>query len=56
MLRPVVVELTSQRARRLRQASQERAARAAIYVPYRRHSASGKVRVATGIGTSGRQR
>lgn len=50
MVRPVVVELTSQTARQLRQASKERAARAAMYVPYRRRSASGTVRVATGLG------
>lgn len=50
MLTPVVVELTAQRARERRRKQQKaRACSCAEYVPYRRRSANGTVRVATGL-------
>ena len=50
MLTPVVAELPSKRTQRQRQqARTKRAQQSAVYVAYRRRSATGTVRVATGL-------
>ena len=50
MKTPVVAELPSKRIHRQRQASRaKRALAAAVYVSYRRRSATDDVRVATGL-------
>ncbi len=50
MVTPRVVEITSPPARSRRRALQApNASRSAVYVAYRRRTASGKVRVATGL-------
>ena len=50
VLTPKGVELASPSARTTRQAAKApRASRSAVYVAYRRRSASGKIRVATGL-------
>ena len=49
MVTPVVVELSSQRVRTQRQGPQNACtSRSAVYVPYRRRSATGAIAVATG--------
>jgi len=50
MMTPVVAEIPSKSARRQRQAEKAlRASRAAVYVPYRRRTATGTIRVATAM-------
>jgi len=49
MVTPVVVEFRSQRARTQCQGPNKKSVRFAEYVPYRRRSASGGIRVATGL-------
>ncbi len=50
MLTPVVVEIRPQRGRAQRQQPRDpHGSQSAVYVPYRRRSATGKVRVATGV-------
>ena len=50
MMTPLVVELRSPRARAARRASKDAPpVRSTEYVPYRRRSATGAVRVATGL-------
>lgn len=50
MVSPVVVELRSQRVRTKRQGPRNASVfRSAEYVPYRRRSATGAVRIATGM-------
>jgi len=49
MVTPVVVELRTQRVRTQRQGPNKESVRFAEYVPYRRRSATGGIRVATGL-------
>lgn len=47
---PLAIDLASQRGRTPRQEPKApRAVRSAVYLPYRRRSANGTVRVATGL-------
>ncbi len=49
MVTPAVVELRSQRVRTQRQGPNKKFVRFAEYVPYRRRSVTGGIRVATGL-------
>jgi len=49
MVTPVVVELRTQRVRTQRQGPNKKSVHFAEYVPYRRRSATGGIRVATGL-------
>lgn len=49
MVTPVVVERRTQRVRAQRQGPNKKSVRFVEYVPYRRRSATGGIRVATGL-------